>query len=36
MAFTGSIEDRLAIRELHDKYCDAVLRRGPDGRWPLW
>lgn len=36
MAFTGSIEDRLAIRELHDTYCDAVLRRDPDDWGALW
>ena len=36
MAFTGSIEDRLAIRELHDSYCDAVLRRDPDDWGALW
>ncbi|MGN6495956.1 MAG: nuclear transport factor 2 family protein [Tsuneonella sp.] len=24
--FSGPIEDRLAIRELNDSYCDAVLR----------
>lgn len=36
MAFTGSIEDRLAIRELHDSYCDAVLRRNPDDWGALW
>lgn len=26
MAFTGSLEDRLAIRELHETYADAGLR----------
>ena len=36
MAFTGSIEDRLAIRELHDSYCDAVLRRDPGDWGALW
>ncbi len=36
MAFSGSIEDRLAIRELHDSYCDAVLRRDPDDWGALW
>jgi uncharacterized protein (TIGR02246 family) len=32
MAFTGSIEDRLAIRELFDSYADAVNQRDAD-RW---
>ncbi len=26
MAFTGSLEDRIAIRELHDTYADAGFR----------
>ena len=34
--FSGPIEDRLAIRELHDAYCDAVLRRDPDDWGALW
>ena len=34
--FSGPIEDRLAIRELHDAYCDAVLRFDPDDWGALW
>jgi len=34
--FLGPIEDRLAIRELHDAYCDAVLRKDPDDWGALW
>ncbi len=34
--FSGPIEDRLAIRELHDSYCDAVLRADPDDWGALW
>ncbi|MEO0440107.1 MAG: nuclear transport factor 2 family protein [Pseudomonadota bacterium] len=34
--FSGPIEDRLAIRELHDSYCDAVLRKDPDDWGALW
>lgn len=34
--FSGPIEDRLAIRELHDAYCDAVLRKDPDDWGALW
>ncbi|GAA0476941.1 hypothetical protein GCM10009096_18490 [Parasphingorhabdus litoris] len=34
--FSGPIEDRLAIRELHDTYCDAVLRTDPDDWGALW
>ncbi|HEY9091403.1 nuclear transport factor 2 family protein [Parasphingorhabdus sp.] len=34
--FSGPIEDRLAIRELHDSYCDAVLRTDPDDWGSLW
>lgn len=34
--FSGPIEDRLAIRELHDSYCDAVLRTDPDDWGALW
>jgi len=30
MAFTGPMEDRLAIRELHDSYGDAVFRADGD------
>jgi ketosteroid isomerase-like protein len=44
MAFTGPIDDQLAIRALNDAYCDAVFRRDPadwgmnwaeDARWQL-
>lgn len=44
MAFTGSIDDQLAIRSLHDSYGDAVFRRdavdwgnnwADGGRWHL-
>ena len=34
--FTGPLEDRLAIRELHDSYCDAVLRTDPADWGALW
>tara|TARA_R110001599_G_C11969837_1_gene633822 strand:- start:34 stop:444 length:411 start_codon:yes stop_codon:yes gene_type:complete len=34
--FSGPIEDRLAIRELHDAYCDAVLRKDPADWGALW
>lgn len=34
--FSGPIEDRLAIRELHDAYCDAVLRKDPEDWGALW
>ncbi|VWX60855.1 conserved hypothetical protein [Sphingorhabdus sp. 109] len=34
--FSGPIEDRLAIRELHDAYCDAVLRKNPEDWGALW
>ncbi|MEW4468642.1 nuclear transport factor 2 family protein [Parasphingorhabdus sp. JC815] len=34
--FSGPIEDRLAIRELHDSYCDAVLRTDADDWGALW
>ena len=34
--FTGPMEDRLAIRELHDSYCDAVLRKDPGDWGALW
>jgi len=27
MAFTGPLEDQIAIRALNDSYCDAVFRR---------
>lgn len=32
MAFTGTIEDRIAIRELHDTYADAGFR-GDKEQW---
>ena len=44
MAFKGPIEDRLAIRERVEAYCDAVFRKdaddwiacwAPDGVWKL-
>ncbi|MBQ0771809.1 nuclear transport factor 2 family protein [Parasphingorhabdus sp.] len=34
--FSGPMEDRLAIRELHDAYCDAVLRKDPADWGALW
>ena len=34
--FLDQLEDRLAIRELHDTYCDAVLRNDPDDWGALW
>lgn len=34
--FTGPLEDRIAIRELHDSYCDAVLRQDPNDWGSLW
>lgn len=34
MAFSGSVEDRLAIRELLDDYCDCVNRNDAAG-WSL-
>jgi uncharacterized protein (TIGR02246 family) len=36
MAFTGPIEDRLAIRELIDSYADAVIRNDADDWGALW
>lgn len=36
MPFTGSIEDRLAIRELLDRYADAVNRRDADAWKATW
>ena len=42
MPFTGSLEDRMLIRELYGRYCDASWRGDreswvacftPDGRW---
>lgn len=34
--FTGPIEDRLAIRELHDSYSDAVMRRDATDWGATW
>lgn len=34
--FSGQLEDRIAIRELHDSYCDAVLRFDADDWGALW
>lgn len=34
--FTGPIEDRLAIRELHDIYSDAVMRQDPKDWGATW
>jgi len=34
--FSGPVEDRLAIRELHDQYCDAVLRKDAQDWGALW
>ena len=36
MAFTGSVEDRLAIRELIESYANAVTQRDPDAWAALW
>ncbi|MEO0981280.1 MAG: nuclear transport factor 2 family protein [Pseudomonadota bacterium] len=36
MAFTGSVEDRMAIRELINTYSDAVARRDADAWIGTW
>jgi len=36
MAFTGPIDDQLAIRTLHDRYADAVFRRDAAAWGMLW
>jgi ketosteroid isomerase-like protein len=36
MAITGPIEDQLAIRNLHDRYADAVFRRDPADWGAVW
>ena len=36
MAFEGAIEDRLAVRERIDAYCDAVFRRDPEAWIANW
>jgi len=36
MAITGPIEDQLAIRNLHERYADAVFRRDADDWGALW
>jgi ketosteroid isomerase-like protein len=36
MAFEGPVEDRLAIRERVDAYCDAVFRRNADDWIACW
>jgi uncharacterized protein (TIGR02246 family) len=36
MAFTGPIEDRVAIRELIEHYADAVTRRDADDWAQVW
>jgi ketosteroid isomerase-like protein len=36
MAITGPIDDQLAIRNLHDRYADAVFRRDPADWGALW
>ena len=36
MAFEGPIEDRLAIRERIDTYCDAVFRKNADDWIACW
>lgn len=36
MAISGPIEDQLAIRNLHDRYADAVFRRDPADWGALW
>jgi uncharacterized protein (TIGR02246 family) len=36
MAFEGPIEDRLAIRERIDSYCDAVFRKDPEDWIACW
>jgi uncharacterized protein (TIGR02246 family) len=36
MSFAGPIADRLAIRELFDRYGDAVIRHDAEGWTALW
>ncbi len=36
MAFSGPLEDRLAIRELIDAYADATMLRDPEAWGDLW
>lgn len=36
MAFTGPVEDRLAIRELLESYADAVTRCDPEAWGATW
>ena len=36
MAFKGSLEDRLAIRERMDAYADGVYRKDPDAWGACW
>lgn len=36
MSFSGSVEDRLAIRELIETYTDAVVRRDADAWSGTW
>lgn len=36
MTYSGSIEDRLAIRELQDRYADAVFRNDVDAYAATW
>jgi ketosteroid isomerase-like protein len=36
MAFTGPLEDRVAVRELIESYADAVTRRDVDAWAALW
>jgi hypothetical protein len=36
MAFSGPIEDQLAIRALHECYADSVFRRDADAWGALW
>ena len=36
MAFSGPLEDRVAIRELMDTYADAICRVDPDDYAACW
>jgi uncharacterized protein (TIGR02246 family) len=36
MAFSGPIEDQMAIRALHENYADAVFRRDASAWGALW
>lgn len=34
--WTGSVEDRLGVRELLERYCDAVIQRDADAYAEIW